>query len=273
MIELGRRPYPFRTSHRIDELELAQADGTILTALLKDLRWSELGPAAQPAKPTFLHDPRREISAYRILAGTGLGTPTCYDAGDHWLLLEKVDGVELWQVGELETWIEAARWLARFHRSFESEAIPAEHLIQYDLAFFKVWPERAARRHPALTNLLRQYDRVVDLLCQQPPTMIHGEFYASNVMVAGARIAPVDWEMAGIGPAALDLAALISGWGPDETTALLAGYGEMSLQAIEAARLHLALQWLGWSAEWSPPPEHARDWLAEAMGAAARLGI
>jgi len=36
---------------------------------------------------------------------------------------------------------------------------------------------------------------------------------------------------------------------------------------------HLALQWLGWSADWTPPPEHARDWLVEALAAAERLGL
>jgi hypothetical protein len=33
------------------------------------------------------------------------------------------------------------------------------------------------------------------------------------------------------------------------------------------------MQWLGWAAEWSPPPEHAHDWLAEALTLGERLGL
>jgi len=41
--------------------------------------------------------------------------------------------------------------------------------------------------------------------------------------------------------------------------------------ALDCARLHLALRWLGWSRDWTPPREHARDWWAEAKGAAERI--
>jgi hypothetical protein len=49
----------------------------------------------------------------------------------------------------------------------------------------------------------------------QPLTVIHGEFYASNVLIDdgidGIRVCPVDWERAAIGPALIDLAALTGG--------------------------------------------------------------
>jgi hypothetical protein len=41
---------------------------------------------------------------------------------------------------------------------------------------------------------------------------------------------------------------------------------------LNTCRLHLAVQWLGWSNEWSPPQEHRQDWLAEAIELADRLG-
>ena len=43
--------------------------------------------------------------------------------------------------------------------------------------------------------------------------------------------------------------------------------------ALDCARLHLALQWLGWSPGWTPPPEHALDWRAELPRLAARVGL
>jgi hypothetical protein len=29
--------------------------------------------------------------------------------------------------------------------------------------------------------------------------------------------------------------------------------------------MRIALKWLGWADEWSPPAEHSQDWLAEAL--------
>jgi hypothetical protein len=33
------------------------------------------------------------------------------------------------------------------------------------------------------------------------------------------------------------------------------------------------VQWLGWSPDWSPPAEHAHDWLGEALHLADKLGL
>ncbi len=44
-------------------------------------------------------------------------------------------------------------------------------------------------------------------------------------------------------------------------------------QGLAACRLHFALQWLGWSADWRPPAEHAHDWLGEALELARNLGL
>jgi aminoglycoside phosphotransferase len=270
---IDRRPYPYRTSHRIDELEVVLTDGTRMDLLLKDLRRSELDPTARLAKPAFLHDPRREVEAYRLLVDAGLGTPICYDTGEHWLLLEKVQGVELWQIGEVETWVEAARWLARLHAQFAERPPASDRLLRYDMTYFTFWRDRAGRRHRELARVIARYERVVGILSSLPVTLIHGEFYASNVLVAGQRIAPVDWEMAGVGPGILDLAALVSGWAEQDRAAIIAGYGDVPSEAFDAAQLHLALQWLGWSHDWTPPPEHSRDWLADALDAAERLGL
>ena len=262
---LAQKPYPYRTSHRIDELDVTLVDGTRLKLLLKDLRRSELDPNVQLAKPAFLHDPEREVEAYRMLANSGLGTPICYYAGDHRLLLEKVEGVELWQVGDLEAWVEAARWLARLHAHFAKLTPVSERLVQYDAGYFEMWPDRARRDHRELAAIVAGYKRVVEILSGIPATFVHGEFYASNVLVAGDRIATVDWEMAGVGPGILDVAALVSGWAGKERSQIIAGYGGVPPEALDAAELHLALQWLGWSPTWTPPPEHARDWLALSM--------
>jgi hypothetical protein len=100
-----------------------------------------------------------------------------------------------------------------------------------------------------------------------------------------ARVSTVDWELAGIGPGAIDLAALVVGkWTDAQRAALVAAY-RTALPAdhrwrrdlaaldrvVDCARLYLAVQWLGWSPDWTPPAEHAHDWLREAVEIAEQL--
>jgi aminoglycoside phosphotransferase (APT) family kinase protein len=120
------------------------------------------------------------------------------------------------------------------------------------------------------------------------PTLLHGEFYASNVLVAlqpdSLRVCPVDWELAAIGPGLMDLGALIAGsWSEEEKRELARAYYvalapreatfEELLESLDYCRLQIAVQWLGWSPDWSPPPEHAHNWLREAISLAANLKL
>jgi thiamine kinase-like enzyme len=123
-----------------------------------------------------------------------------------------------------------------------------------------------------------------------PVTFLHGELYASNVLVAeevtGRRVCPVDWEMAGVGPGLLDVAALCSGWDEPARQAIALAYRaalqpgpgwppqeQDFLALLDCCSLCLAVQWLGWSPGWSAPPEHARDWLGHALRLIERLGL
>lgn len=115
--------------------------------------------------------------------------------------------------------------------------------------------------------------------------MIHGEFYASNVLIAGdeasLRVAPVDWEMAARGPGLVDLVALTSGdWDEAERSSIVAAYGDVpdvssfSDRQLDLARLHLAVQWLGWApSSWVPPEGQRHDWLGEALALAKKLEL
>jgi thiamine kinase-like enzyme len=92
------------------------------------------------------------------------------------------------------------------------------------------------------------------------------------VLVGGARVAVVDWETAGLGPGVLDLAALVVGWDPDSRSEIVGAY-DPSPDPVDlaAAELVLALRCLGLPPTWTPPPEHRRDWLAEARASARML--
>ncbi len=304
-----RAPYPYATSFPLEEVVAHLDDGRVLRLVLKDLTWEALLGDARRTKPPFLYDPLRCVRTYEaVLAGRGVGAAWWGTLGDeesgrHLLLLERVPGVELWQIGDLAVWASVARWLARFHLSFadEGEAIRRRnpHLLRYGAELLGVWPDRAldvaAARGAAvehrhrLGRLARNYDAVVDRLTGGPQQLVHGELYPSNVLVstagAAAEVWPVDWEMAGVGTPLLDLAALTEGWHGAEQDALVDAYLDEAGSAgrwpdrdevaavLDCCRLHYALQWLGWSAEWSAPPEHARDWAAEAVEVAERLDL
>lgn len=317
VIRLERRPSIYSTSFAIEELDVRLDDDTSLRLLYEDLSRHALLVDARQAKPTFLYDPLREIETYRSILGSNrLGTPICYGiivesrTERYGLLLEKVPGVELYQVGDLATWQRVAEWLAIMHARFAGQSEALAHvapLLKYDAGYYRLWADRAratlGRAGPRLSRderrgteqLFGNYDRVIERLVALPMTFVHGEFYASNVLVhehaygegEGLRVCPVDWEMAALGPGLVDLAALTAGgwtmWEKEELAlayfATLAPYGMLPttpdafLVALDYCRLHLAVQWLGWSQDWTPPPEHAQDWLGEALDLAEKLGV
>ena len=300
---LDRRPSQYRTSFPIEELDVRLASGEQIGLVFKDLARDSLEDSALSAKPESLHDPMREIEVYeRLLPATGIeGPPTCHATvadpaeGRFWLFIERVAGVELYQVGRRETWEYVARWLAGMHAGLRSHAAEESTLLRYDDDMLARWAHLAAARSPdeesrdRLEQIAERYEEAILPLLAGDHTVIHGEFYASNVLVndpeAPGRVAPVDWEMAGLGPPLLDLAALVSGgWSDENRDAIAAAYREAAadggseLEAdferrLDAARLHIALQWLGWSEDWAPPPEHATAWLDDALALSEKLGI
>ena len=303
ILRLERRLSLYRSSFPLEELTVDLNDGSRLQMIFKNTNPRNLSPIVRRAKPGFLDNPVREIVLYRyVLDSSELGTAVCWGsllepaAGHYWLFLEKVAGSELYQVGDFDLWKEAARWLAQLHMRFASpDSLPLaaqRELVRYDAAYYERWLERAIcfRNDPSLVKLAAAYPKLVQELMQLPASLTHGEFYASNILVDGSvakpRVCAVDWERAAWAPGLIDLAALTAGsWNEVEKIELVAEYAQ-ALKAAQGAtlnwdalvrgwyacRLHLAVQWLGWSQDWSPPAEQKQNWLAEALKVAQRLG-
>jgi hypothetical protein len=300
--EFRRRPSEYRTSFPLEELDVDLEDGANVRLALKRLAWSGLGDQGRLAKPRFLHDPRREAAVYAsVLEPAALGAPRYYgsvvdpERDRYWLFVEWVEGRELYQVGERGLWEAAARWLARMHTELAGEVdrhAAAGRLLDHDSTYYRRWMQRArefaratgqpASRARAIDRLGERHGTVVEALLALPKTVIHGEFYASNVLVdadsAQARVAPVDWELAATGPGPTDLAALVSGdWAAEDRAAIASAYRSAagaSLEGLDFARLQLAIQWLGWApAAWIPPKGQRHDWLAEAVALSDSLGL
>ncbi|HJQ26310.1 MAG TPA: phosphotransferase [Blastocatellia bacterium] len=303
---LRRNLSAYRSSFAIEEIAVELDDGTALDLVFKNLSRQGLDERARRAKPDFLYDPLREIETYRlILSPAALGAPAFYGAEvepqqqRYWLFIEKVAGVELYQVGEFAVWQEAARWLAQLHSRFgESEELAAmaraAHLLRCNESYYRVWMDRARNflgSRDRIGWLAARYQRVIERLLALPQTFIHGEFYASNLLVQttaeGLRVRPVDWEMAAMGPGLIDLAALVAGnWTEAQRAALAAAYHaaltpdgqppspmDEFLIELDYCRLHVAVQWLGWFGRRRAFLPHARDWLGEAVVLAERLRL
>jgi hypothetical protein len=302
IVRLERRPSPYASSFALEEIDVVFADGSEAALVMKDLSPDAMDADAKRARPAFLSDPRRELEIYRhILPLAPAGTAACYSlageaASPYRLLLERVDGHELRHVGAFSMWKRVAQWIARFHASTPRAELDQlagrARLLVYDEAFYWQWLERArdfaarsrgpnaAETRGVLDRIAGGYARVVTRLAGMPRTVIHGEFYPCNILIRGrgphARVCPVDWELAAVGPGLIDLAALMTGWDEHAQRALTRAYRPGAIPTdfqtdLDCCRLHLAVRMLGWSEHWTPPPQHARDWLAEAGALATRL--
>jgi len=314
IVALDTRPLPYASSFAIEEATVRFDDGSILELVCKDTGEAAMLPEAQRIKPRFLHHPLREIATYeRILAPFAAGAPRFYGSavdrprGRYWLFLERVRGVPLTEVGDSAVWRQVSGWLARMHGRLArapglASAAAVVPLVQYDRAHAQAWMERAQQYLEAdaaqprsvrlrFARLASQYEALLDEIATLPSGFVHGEFFASNVLVetaaVQAHVRPVDWELAGMGPMLMDLAALTAGrWTEDERAEMAATYRTVAseepgtslshdafMRALDCCRLQLAVQRFGWARHWTPPATHTQDWRGEALHAADRLGF
>jgi aminoglycoside phosphotransferase (APT) family kinase protein len=314
IVDLDTRPLPYASSFAIEEVNVRFEDGRIVELVCKDTGEAAMLPEARRIKPPFLYNPLREIATYeRMLSPFAAGAPQFYGSaiderrGRYWLFLERVRGVPLTEVGDFDVWRQVSGWLASMHGRVArspglARAAAAAPLVRYDRALARVWMERAQWFLDAdatqprsarlrFASLLWEYESVLDEIAALPAGFVHGDFFASNVMVETAagqvRVRPVDWEVAGMGPMLMDLAALTAGhWTEDQRAELAIGYHAVAsgeggtslshdefMRALDCCRLQLAVQRLGWARQWTPPATHTQDWLGEALHAAGRLGL
>jgi Phosphotransferase enzyme family len=211
-----------------------------------------------------------EGAVYRqVLEPEGMDTARLWAVHDEceqgltWLVIEYFDGAERanWDSAAI---LPAARWIARFHATMERrvDAPELEFLSRYDEPFLAPWAERAdrlvgetaRRRFAWWPRLSERFRECVELLLGAPTTVIHGEFYPSNVLRAGDAIRPVDWESAAVGAGEIDLASLVEGWPERLAHECVENYRVIRWphgapasfeRVLDAARIYLALRWLG----------------------------
>ena len=165
---------------------------------------------------------------------------------------------------------EAARWIGRFH-AMHQEHVDDNSLAflkRYEVEYYRGWSQRTyefARplhdRFPWLARLCESDDWFAPLLAE-PPTVIHGEFYAKTILVRKESVFMVDWESAAIAAGEIDLAALTEGkhWPAPivrecERAYIQARWREGApasfRRALDAAKIYLHFRWLGERPDWT----------------------
>lgn len=131
----------------------------------------------------------------------------------------------------------------------------------------------AARRraHPVLhraASLLPGWaedPRIARALATLPPTLVHGDVHAGNVLRSPAGAVLIDWGSARIGPAMLDVANCAAP-GSANHRAYLAAWEraggspldpELADRGFRWATVQVNVQYLGWAAEHLDPPRIA----------------
>ena len=223
-------------------------------------------PATMVSTDAHLLRSAREVHFYLELASrSGIATPVCYFAGHDpatdgmVLLLEDLSHHRFGDVLAGCSAPDAALVLAgiaRLHASWWERPLPmpwlagwtgdhddAQVRLQRNLARL---PDHVVASFPDdINDLLRwlaggAYERVLDALAAAPRTLIHGDLHLDNIAFrddASATLPIVaDWQTAGVGPAAVDVATFLSGaLGPaDDATVeadLLTGYHDTLVAA------------------------------------------
>jgi hypothetical protein len=181
----------------------------------------------------------------------------------------------------------AAEWIGEFHRRNETRVTaPAlQFLTTYTAEYYRGWADRTlqfARRYlrdcRQVEYVCAAFDRAIADLLAAPLTIIHGEFYPSNVLWHRSMVYPVDWETAAIGAGEIDMACLTEHWPASVKVESEAAYMRARWpqgherpefnRRLRAASLYMLLRWTGTRKAWSY--EEARDYYVGRLNDEAR---
>jgi hypothetical protein len=236
---------------------------------------------------------RLEASMLREVVQPLIGRQLClgsyFDAesGGSWLVLEYLSRA-IMSNKTPGGMVLAAGWCARFHAYWSEREKPAlPGLREFDADDYRCVAETALSfsseievHVPGLQRLCAELVHRLPLLVETPSAIIHGDYYADNVLIEDGRAFPIDWEAASMAAGELDLASLIEGWDDATKAACEHEYRQVRWPAgapaehsvrLDLARVYWLLRWLQTPAGLKMKGLRAR--LREAEAAAARLGI
>jgi Phosphotransferase enzyme family len=289
VLGVHRTPSPYAGVFPAEVVSVELASGERIPIFVKHLGEEQRGHPDKRVR-------EREVRVYgELLGDRGLPVPRFLGSdlndatGCRELFLEYVDGLNLKYQG-LRHWYTAARRLAQLHLAFArggDRLLEQDFLLRLDRDYLLAWAGRAVAAVSSLSaelaNRLQRtvddLDVAVDLLAEQPPTLVHNDLAPKNV-IADTSASPdrtciVDWEMAGVGCGLIDLAHLTYGLPPGEVERMLGLYGEEltgtglmpsddeAIRLLASCQLHGALYRLAHADLWRLPLERVGEWIAE----------
>ncbi|HEX3715704.1 MAG TPA: aminoglycoside phosphotransferase family protein [Trebonia sp.] len=195
-------------ARRVDQLTLHLAGGGPLELVRKEVPAHEIAGlrAAQAVRP--------DATAVPELVAWGPG----------WLITPLAPGMPL--AGDGPPPADLFESLARLHHRYQGGAGLSPAIPRITPAWWRAlcreWVDPGLRehaaRHPppviararALTARAASIPAAAELLSELTPTLLHGDVHPGNVLVAAGRATLIDWGSSRVGPAALDLANLVT---------------------------------------------------------------
>ena len=288
MLAVRRVESRYRSSYPLEEL-LVQTTHGQLEMIWKRVAPHELSEAAVPPSRRSSSIPverstRTEICSRRSEL-VHVCTAPIQRAG--WLFLARVPGVELYQIGHPPVWQQVAAWLAGMHHQFtrvSGVGHAPSRVVRYDRQFYRRFMERALARtgrvaperpygdFPQCTTISSTgWSNSLRRSCTASSTC---RTCSSTRRRSGWRCGRSTGRWPPLAPHSSTSRRSSRGAGAADNAALIAdayrhagtdGIDRRTFRdALACCRLQLCIQWLGWSDSWTPPPQHAHDWLAEA---------
>lgn len=205
----------------------------------------------------------------RVLQGLGFSTPRFYGVyrdergGALWLVLEYMGtGYPASWSKNPEPMVRSAGWIGKFHAANE-KSLQDSHLRflrRYDADYYLGWTRRAKRLFhrlpwfPWLAPLCKEFEGRIPLLVEAPQTIIHGEYFGSNIVYQRGMSRPIDWQSAAVAPGEVDLASLTHSWVSRVVDDCVREYARARWpdgppdsfpETLDIARAYMSLRWLG----------------------------
>lgn len=198
---------------------------------------------AGPAATALGANRGAEAAMQALAAGAGLAPAIVLSRPEAGLLVTRFApgrGLSREDMHEPATLARIGRWIAALQELAVPPGLPVIDLGARAAACLATLAECSPSAQ--LDELARRLRARREALPPGAPVACHHDLHHRNLIDAGADLLAVDWEYAGPGDAAADLAACIGyhGLGPREVESLLAGYG------MQDARLRARLAPLGW---------------------------
>jgi aminoglycoside phosphotransferase (APT) family kinase protein len=235
-----------------------------------------------------------EAAVYRdVLQSSRMSVPQYYgnfvDRGRECLVIEYLEGAQRSSRQRQPdlVLVSVGKWLAAFHaESMQREQIPAS-LTRYDTEYFRGWIERAIARARRTSHQLPWqdsfYERYLEAVqsVERERVIVHGEFYAGNILVRDGNVYPVDWESSAYAFGEIDLMSLVEGWKPEAVSACIQAYAQTRWpfgqpdeyeRRMAMARAYWAFRWMG-DALAEPDEERWDFHIEQVRSAATELGI